>query len=346
VPLLGGALLILLVWVVAMEAGLAARGFLPSVHDTALVWSHERNYLDRLGPRGLALVGASRILLDTDIATLHAATGLQPVQLGIEGGSFLPVLAGLARDPAFRGSVIVDLDVAALANPGRYDPGFGYESWYERYGRNLVPNFDFAEDKLSTWLHGRLRSYGQGARPWTVLTQRLFTGQELYQYLRTLPDREVLADYTRVPMPYFRYFRAFRNLDGSTDVPPGLDDAALDATLRQDIAALQPLDNRTFLQGVPLLFRMVQAIEQRGGRVLFVKFPTSGYVQAIDDRRYPRKLFWDRFAAAFPERSLDTEDVPALAAFECPDGSHLDYRDREHFTQALAAILDPRLHAR
>lgn len=342
--LLGGAVCVLLAWVAIMEAWLAARGFMPSVHDTAAVWSLERDRVDRLGERGLALVGASRILLDTDVATLRQASGLEPVQLGIEGGSFLPVLAGLAADPRFHGTVLVDLDVEQVGGTSSSDYGYTYERWYEQNSRRLLPDFDISEERLGTWLHGRLRSYGQGARPWTVLTKRLLTGRDLIQYLHTLPDRETLADYSLLPMPYFRFFRAFRNLDGSLP-PGGLTDAQTDALLRQAIATLKPRDNQAFLHNLPFVAAMVHAIQARGGRVLFMAFPTSGYVKAMDDRRYPRTLFWDRFAAAVPAPTVNSEDVPIMASLVCPDGSHLDFRDRERFTAALASTLHLDAHA-
>ena len=39
--------------------------------------------------------------------SVRARTGLAPVQLAIDGSSFVPVLDGLARDPSIRGTVIV-----------------------------------------------------------------------------------------------------------------------------------------------------------------------------------------------------------------------------------------------
>jgi hypothetical protein len=99
------------------------------------------------------------------------------------------------------------------------------------------------------------------------------------------------------------------------------------------------VDDGLFRQNLPAIDAMGKSIQAHGGRVLFVVFPKSGYVKQTDDRRYPRSLFWDRFATGAPGLSLHFEDVPALKAFTCPDGSHLDYRDRGRFSQALAAAL-------
>ena len=80
---------------------------------------------------------------------------------------------------------------------------------------------------------------------------------------------------------------------------------------------------------------MVKAIEGRGGRVLFADFPTAGLVRAIEEKRYPRELFWDRFVGTVKAKAIDAADYPSLDGFQCPDGSHLDFRDRSRFTLAL-----------
>ncbi len=59
----------------------------------------------------------------------------------------------------------------------------------------------------------------------------------------------------------------------------------------------------------------------------------------MHERQSPRRQFWDQFARKTRATTLHFADVPALAAFQCPDGSHLDYRDRGRFTQHLAIAL-------
>jgi hypothetical protein len=66
----------------------------------------------------------------------------------------------------------------------------------------------------------------------------------------------------------------------------------------------------------------------------------SDYVKAINDRRYPREQFWDLFAADIGAPALHFEDYDTLRDFTCPDGSHLDRRDRTRFTVSLAQALE------
>ncbi|MHC4248019.1 MAG: hypothetical protein ACYS9X_02715 [Planctomycetota bacterium] len=60
---------------------------------------------------------------------------------------------------------------------------------------------------------------------------------------------------------------------------------------------------------------------------------------AGEEEKFPRARHWDVFAAGIPAPAIHFLDHPALAAFECPEGSHLDYRDATPFTRALARIL-------
>jgi hypothetical protein len=84
---------------------------------------------------------------------------------------------------------------------------------------------------------------------------------------------------------------------------------------------------------------LVARIEQRGGEVIFVRFPSTRRVLEIDEIRHPRAVFWDRFAALAGGRKLHFADYPELAAFELPDGVHLDVHDQPAFTRALGRLL-------
>ncbi len=137
---LGGAVAICTAFVGAMELRLAARGFNPSVIDSPRLWARERQRADALGSRALILVGSSRVLLDTDLDTLRRETGLEPVQLAIDGSSFVPVLQGLAEDPAIKGTVLVDLARNVLASPTQQDRAYEYQRAYQQDGHGL-PDF-------------------------------------------------------------------------------------------------------------------------------------------------------------------------------------------------------------
>lgn len=324
--------------VLFMEIRLANLGYHPTIVDSPSRWADERARASRLGERALILIGASRMLLDVDLQVLRRETGLEPVQLAIDGSSFGPILAGLAADPAVRGTVLVDysdntvIDFAGAANV--------YQHYYEKQEVGSISITGYSpytrtEKALDKMLHERLRSYADGASPFSSLLVRIMGNVAPGQYLTMLPDRSRMADYSLVDMPGFYYRRVIRNL-GEELNPESANNEAL---LAQKISMQQASDNNAFLRQTAVIRDYVSAIKERGGRVLFVALPTSGLVREIEERRYPKKHFWDRFAEEIGVPALRSGDSPALRKFTCPDGSHLDMRDRPEFTQALSRAL-------
>lgn len=338
--ILGVALAVLAAWIGAMEIGLARRGFKAGTLDNERLWLEKRAHADAIGEHGLILVGDSRTQLDLDQDVLRNRTGLEPVQLAIDAANFLPVFRSIAADPHITGTVLVGFTPAALLDPDDFEATSGYERDAEAIARRSdLPDFSSVDRRLTDLLHGNLRSYADGGKPVSALTLRLLSSGTTPQYITTLPDRSTLADYRRVAMPNFYYRRVFRNLGEPPEAVSGLTPEAIKAKIKEKIAALSPLDDSYFRRHIANIAAMAAAIKRRGGRVIFVLYPESGYVREIDDRLYPRARFWDPFAAGVGAQTLNYVDDPVLEGFVCPDGSHLDYRQRTAFTSALLAAL-------
>ncbi len=334
------ALFIFALFVAAMEIRLAVRGFRPTATDSEWSWVTQRERASRLGDRALILVGASRVLLDVDLDVLRRETGLEPVQLAIDGSSFVPVLEDLADDPSITGTVLVGYQDNVVASTDGESAAVGFIAAWRRRERSLgIPTFSSMESALTDWVHARLRSYADGARPVTSLTTRIVAPKPTPQYLITMPDRSWLADYSKVDMPGFYYGRVQRTLGESVPVKPGMTWADLDAEIRRRIDAMPTADASRVDERSKRVAAMVQKIRARGGHVEIAAFPTDGLVRAIDEKRYPRAMFLDRFAAIVGTKTISAADAPALAAFKCPDGSHIDDRDRAAFTVALSDAL-------
>ena len=141
-------------------------------------------------------------------------------------------------------------------------------------------------------------------------------------YLETQADRSRLADYGRVDLKTHQkwaYDRAYW-LSNNKNLPW----------------------TEEWLEGAMELEPWVDAIRARGGRVVFVQFPTTGRLFAYDDAIFPKKEFWDAFAARTSALCIHFKDVPQLATFDCPDLSHLDRADAPRFTMELGRTLADR----
>lgn len=337
-PILLGAVLMFVAFVAAMELRLAAKGFRPTVVDSEALWQAERARARRLGERALIIVGASRIQLGLNLSVLRRLTGLEPVQLAIDGTPALPVLEGLTRDPRIRGTVLMDYYDNMLEREGNQVRSRTYEERFEQSAAtaHMFPDYEWIEGYLSQRWRRILRSYADETQPLTALLIRIF-GNATPQYLVTLPDRSRLADYRLVEMPNFYYRRVVRNLGEEIQLPPQATYEDLKGLLESRIRQLEPLDEMVSMSQKRLeyLESLVHTIQDRGGKVIFVVMPASGMVRDIERRLFPRPRFWDRLVAQTSARTVHFEDFPALRDFVCPDGSHLDYRDQVGFTTAL-----------
>lgn len=337
--LLAGAALLCLFAAAAMEWRLDALGYRPTARDSQERWQAERTRAARLGERALILVGASRFQLGLDIDVLRRETGLEPVQLAMDGSAGEPILEGLARDPKIRGTILYDYyDHAVGARGGvaehmqrRYEKSAGLPRFWAQPAERI-------EARLSEWLHERLRAYSDGASPMDALRWRILQSAEARQYLITRPDRSRLADYTRVDMPAFYYRRVARTLGEEINVQV----PDIEAILARRVAALVPADEGGFAEAAKEVGAMAARIRARGGQVIFVAMPSSGLVREIERRRYPRERFWDHFLAEADVPGIHFENEPELRRYECPDGSHLDARDRAPYTAALAELMKQR----
>jgi hypothetical protein len=340
VPFVTGLVLLLFV-AGLLEGALAARGFRATVVDSPALWARERLRASEEGRHALILVGASRAQLDVDLGALAEMTGKQPVQLAIDGSSYVSVLADLAADDRVTGTVLVDYQ-GGVPDPNYQDASMRYVEYW-RHSERLGATYDFVrmENALAAWRQGILRSYADGAGPLAALVSRVLAPRATPQYLVTLPGRSRDADYSRVPMPAFYYQRVMRNA-GIEGLPSLPDYAAVDKALAERIRALPQASTANLTENAGLLGQMVRRIEARGGKVVFVMFPRSGLVRAADDVIYPRAVFWDRIVPLAGGKGLYYADEPSLRDFTCPDGSHLDVRDKRRFTVALAKALEAR----
>lgn len=335
---MGCALGLMLLCAGGLEASLARKGFRPSLADSLPLWERQRQRVDHLGSHALILVGNSRMLADMDLQELRRDSGFEPVQLAVGGASFLPVLEDLAKDSAVTGTVLVNFEPQEL-RVSPLDPAASYVASQGPAQGDEAWDFAGIEAALSDQWHLRLRSYADGSRPLSALLLRATDPDPVKQYVTTLPDREQAADFTLAEMPRAYYVRAIHEFRMPPPLPPHAGPQQQQAAIERAITTLGSDDFETFREQFAALAGLVTAIQGHGGRVMFIRLPRSGYVREIDDRRFPRRLFWEPLASLSGVQTLNFEDVPALRGFSCPDGSHLDMRDKARFTRVLVDSL-------
>src|SRR5205809_5741227 len=81
-------------------------GYGPTRNDNEDLWTSARR---RVKPESIVIIGDSRGSYDLDLDELEKGLGKRPVQLAMGGGCAYPVLADLANDENFHGTIICSL---------------------------------------------------------------------------------------------------------------------------------------------------------------------------------------------------------------------------------------------
>ncbi|HZT57749.1 MAG TPA: hypothetical protein VFA21_03900 [Pyrinomonadaceae bacterium] len=285
------------------------RGFEPSVSDDARLWSAARH---RVRPDSVVLVGSSRMHAGVHPSDFQQATGILPVQLAVNGGMSYPVLENLARDQSFRGTVICDLSEAEVTTGMTTYLETGFVNSYEH-------------ETLAGRAESRLQMFAQAhlvlASP--QLSPPLLEAAALQGRLpapATSPatvgeDRTLYLDFTKADLEKLRPKIADMTVAQGPDISP-----------------------EEFVARARRFVSLAEKIEARGGRVVFVRFPTSELLWERLEKAYPKASYWDEFARRTHVQTVHFKDYPELQ-FDCPDYVHLDMRDAPRFTSALAKIV-------
>ena len=331
---------LLLSCVLFFELDLRYQGWSPSVSDSAELWSFYRKRASELGDKAIILVGKSRIQVGADLDEIRRMTHLEPVQLAIDGTTPVPVMEDLADDPRITGTIILDFSEDDIQREYTKNKATEWVSYYENaYGKgiNTAP-YKVLDRKITTFIENHMITRIEGAKPFTVISSLIFSKNELTNYLVLHADRSRDADYSKVRMPDFyagRVVRHFgKNLFAQQEIPYEI----FLERYQRAVALLKHPDNRVFLQGIKGLLDNVHKIENRGGHVIIVRFPTDKLIRDIDHKRYPRTLFWDQLANQHVQ-TINAEDYQVLSMYDLPDGSHLDFRDKKRFTHELMKII-------
>jgi hypothetical protein len=84
----------------------------------------------------------------------------------------------------------------------------------------------------------------------------------------------------------------------------------------------------------------IDKIKARGGKILFVRTPSSGGYIETERVNYPREQYWDRMLSYTNTPGIHFEDYPETANFVCPEWSHLTPQDAVVYTKHFIKQLE------
>ncbi len=324
-PLLGAFLVAVLLFL-AWECVWRARGLRPSVNDDASLWAMHRNRVDEKASSAFVLAGSSRILTDIVPEVLAEETGgACPVQLGIAGAAPWPVLRHFAEATRFRGCIVVD--VAPL-----HAFSLAEDDVAHRRARECLAEFAEQEDtpfwNVERWLQAqaeaRLITWLPELSPHTLAAQYARGGYPRKRLWLMTPGRQRWAnpdaseeEWEENRLHWQTYYReSYAELYQRGLLPGPAEREALIAQVNE----------------------WVRIIQGRGGRVVFVRLPSSGVLRLLERRWFPKSTHWDMLAQTTEARCVHFEDFPEHPLWNCVDDSHLDGPSSVAFTRAFAGL--------
>ncbi|MBX7077875.1 MAG: hypothetical protein K1X88_01730 [Nannocystaceae bacterium] len=322
---------------IGWELHVRGRGYEPDYDNTPGLWVPLRAKASGATREQIVLVGASRTLFDIDLDVLQQATGgARPLQLATVGSSPMPIFTHLAEDPTYAGTTIVGVVPGLLAAPAG-PPIETPKKFITKY-ENWSPA-DAWELPISLWLQEHLAFIHEQDLRLPALIGRIELKNRanarvpprLPPNLATIDlDRRVrMAEWARTDEVYMR---EIQQIWIPLFTPPAKPDVFTDEQWAKmfadawDAILVQAKAN-------------VEAITARGGRVIFVRHPSSGGVLELEEKYNPRAKFWDRLLEETGAPGIYWADYPELADFECPEWSHLSAADSVEYTKRLVAIL-------
>lgn len=325
-PAIAAALLFVF-GILSWEAYIRSTDFDLSFDDGGPLWTHYRDRIYKGPGQSTVFIGSSRIKFDLDIDTWESMTGDDAVQLACVGSTPLPILNDLADDPEFKGKLIIDVTEGLFfsTNPGNADrPNTAL-----KYRKDITP-----AQRASFYLNKPLES------TFVFLDKDHFSTNAMLEALE-IPSRPGV----RMGPIFARDFGLVKFSRQEYLAPPFLADTH-QMHLQSRIWAMFGAMNKSLpIAGASLdsLLQTVKTatdkIQARGGKVLFVRTPSSGPYLEGELKRFPRDQYWDRILSTTGCPGIYFLDYPQLTGYICPEDSHLSPTDAIDFTKKFIDIL-------
>jgi len=322
-----GAGFVVMALLVGLELQARSSGVQPNRDLNMSFWQNHRFRLDEQPANTTVMFGASRMTFGLDHDTWEQTTGSRPYNLGLHGASCLPMLRDYAENTAMAGKV-----VCAVSG------GFTFANEMIPFSKRIaeaVKNIN--KNRYSFALRmDELTGNALQAR-FAVLNPRLYAPTEfLYDQLR-FDQRPNQFAWFHMP------FTARRTADNQDIFINDLKDPYIldqwDILHQTVLRYMERFEPRALDDAIQQIQRDAQTIHDRGGEVIFVRFPVSRFVKDWEDERFPRKDYWDQIIARTGCRGFHYMDHEATRALFPPDGSHLMPADAKIFTEALAKFV-------
>lgn len=292
----------------------------PKGHDLESldVWADNRADVSELTDKDVIILGSSRAHFNINIHHWDSITGRRPLQLAYPGSSPLHPIEDIINESDFNGLLVIGVA-----------PGLFYtvsETWPANRGKAFVDRY-------------YNRTYAQ------IFNQRVYDYIDPhFNYLN--PDLSYKSLIDRLPFP---------NRDSVSDVEIWPPMVAMDEfrnirmlPIMETDTAHQRRQKRIWFNPNPMnraadtidyiidhYVDLFDKFKERGGRVVFINGPITGYYLKNEPVLWPREEYWDRLLRECDCPGYHYADHPETQAMQPPEWSHLKRSDADRFTELL-----------
>lgn len=314
--------------VISWELYVRSKGFDLSFDDDPALWSDKRRMVYEPADKATVFIGSSRIKFDLDISTWEKITGKHAIQLACVGSNPIPVLEDLAADKNFKGGLVVDVTEVLFFSTEH--PNLSSPEKNIKYYKEQTPA-QWASFKIDHVLESGLVFLDKDRLSLNATLDNLH-----------IPSRTGVFVEPIFPVDFGRV--KFNRQEYMTDR------FAADTAMRNHVIGMWVLYGKMAkdppASGAKLdsLFNVVKTavdkIRSRGGKVIFVRTPSSGGFLAQEKMGYPREKYWDELLKRTSSYGIHFSDYPVISQLTCPEFSHLSQSDAVLFTKNFIKILD------
>jgi len=306
------ALFLSFILIVSWEIHLRNGDMTISYDDNEALWADKRAMVYEPIDQATVFIGSSRNKFDMDIPTWESITGDHAIQLANVGSSPKPVLEDLSSDENFKGKLIIDVTEGVFFSPFNiYDPSTRKKI---AYYKNETPTqkFSFQVDRL-------------------LESQFYFLDQDNYS-INAMLDNAHPFGYREGVFPGLFFPKEFEQnrFTRQSFMTPRF---VADTNLQKQVTAIwagfasrhpePPISGAALDSMIYGIKFMIDKIKARGGKVIFVRTPSSGPAWMGEMQGFPRDKYWDRLLTLTGCEGIHFKDYPASADLICTEWSHL-----------------------
>ena len=307
-----------------------SEGYEPGLEDNKELWAVQRSRVDGATENDVVLLGDSRMLFDIQLDPWEEETGVRPIQLASAGTTPLPAFHDLVENTKFSGTVVISVHPIIFFFSTAEDDFLWrriksrIDHFYDRtYAQRLNHILDIPLQKTFTFMRADDEDWSDDLDLKTLLSNfrigdRAIAGYPpFYRFQDIAIDRNVkMFDKVVNDTAFANSIIKVWTFEGPEPMPPP-DKEGTTAYFLKDL----------------------EKFKSRGGKVILIRFPSSGGLLEFESNVFSRENFWEEIVAAADVPAYHFQDYEQLNQFYCPEWSHLSAKDASTFTTELARIM-------